>query len=217
MTHETPVIHAKKRERLGSRYSRRLRDQGALPAIVYGHGIDPVPIFMDAKEALTLFYKGMKVFELDVEGGKETVLLKDVQFDYLGTNVVHADFARVDLNERVSTSVPVHLIGEAPGLKTAGAIIMHPANELEIECTVANIPDYVEVDVSELDVGESIHAGEVQLPLDTMKLLSDPDAVVATITVQAEEKTAEEEEVEVAEGAEPEVIAEKKEEEPKED
>lgn len=211
MSHETPVIHAKKRERLGSRYSRRLRDQGELPAIVYGHGIDPVAISMDAKQALTYFYKGWKVFELDVEGGKETVLLKDVQFDYLGTNVVHADFARVDLDERVSTSATLHFIGDAKGLKEAGAIMMHPHTEIDVESTVANIPEYIEVDVSELGVGESIHASEVKLPLETMKLLSDPEAVVATITVQVEVKTGEEDELEAAEGGQPEVIAEKKE------
>lgn len=208
-THETPVIQATRRERLGSRYSRRLREQGSLPAIVYGHGIDPAPIALNAKEALEYFHRGWKVFELEVEGGKETVLLKDVQFDYLGSNIVHADFARVDLNERVETHVPIHLVGDAKGLKESGAIMMRPFDEIEIECTVANLPEYFEVDVSNLGVGESIHAREVTLPIESMKLLSDPEAVLATIMIQAEEKTAEE--AVIGEGAEPEVISEKKE------
>jgi large subunit ribosomal protein L25 len=215
--HDTPTLQAKKRERLGSRYSRRLRDQGALPAIVYGHGIDPLPIALDAKQALTFFHRGWKVYELDIDGGAETVLLTDVQFDYLGTNIVHADFARVDLNESVHTGVALKFVGEAKGLKTAGAIMLHPFDEIEVECTVANIPDFIEVDMSNLDVGESIHAREITLPSDSIKLLTDPETVVATIVVQAEEVVeAEATEVAAGEGAEPEVIGEKKVEEEEE-
>lgn len=213
MQEQATVLAATRRERLGSRYSKRLRDQGSLPAIVYGHGQDPVAIALNAKEALTHFHKGEKVFQLDVEGAGETVLLKDVQFDYLGTNVIHADFARVDLNERVETRVSVRLVGDAKGLKEAGAILMHPVDEVEIECLVANLPDVIEVDVTHLEVGDSIRVEDVGLPLETMKMLSDPDGVVATIVLQAEEKSDEEAEVEAGEGAEPELVTEKKEEE----
>jgi large subunit ribosomal protein L25 len=212
MQEQATVLAATRRERLGSRYSKRLRDRGSLPAIVYGHGQDPVAIALDAKEALTHFHRGEKVFQLDVEGAGETVLLKDVQFDYLGTNVIHADFARVDLNERVETNVSVRLVGDAKGLKEPGAILMHPVDEVEIECLVANLPDVIEVDVSDLAVGDSIRVEDITLPLESMKMLSDPDGVVATIVVQAEEKVEEEVEVEAGEGVEPELITEKKEE-----
>jgi large subunit ribosomal protein L25 len=108
-------------------------------------------------------------------------------------------------------------VGEAKGLKTAGAIMLHPFDEIEVECTVANIPDFIEVDMSNLDVGESIHAREITLPSDSIKLLTDPETVVATIVVQAEEVVeAEATEVAAGEGAEPEVIGEKKVEEEEE-
>src|SRR5436190_72020 len=115
MHEKSPVLTAKKRERLGSRYSARLREQGALPAIVYGHKEEPVPVTLDFREAASHIVKGEKVFRLQLDGAKdpETVLLKELQFDYLGTRIVHADFARVSLTDRVTVRVPVRLVGEA--------------------------------------------------------------------------------------------------------
>jgi large subunit ribosomal protein L25 len=211
MHENAPVLTAKKRERLGSRYAARLREQGHLPAIVYGHKEEPVPVAIDAHTALGLIHKGEKVFELQMDGTSETVLLKDVQFDYLGTRIVHCDFARVSLTERVTVTVPVRLIGEARGLKTAGAVLMHPTDELEIECIVTDIPDFVEVDISELDVDHAIHAGDVTLPGENMKLLTDKHAMLAQVVGQAAPaaETTEQAVVEPS-AAQPEVIREKK-------
>ena len=121
MSQKTPTLSAENRDRTGSRYSKRLRDKGRLPAVLYGHGRDPLSISLDMKEALSHFHKGEKVFKLDFPGAKsademQMVLLKDLGFDFLGTNIIHADLARVDLNERVRTKVPIHLMGEAIGL-----------------------------------------------------------------------------------------------------
>lgn len=221
MHEQAPLLQATRRDRLGSRYARRLRDQGQLPAVVYGHGQDPLPVALDARTALGHIKKGEKVFRIDYAGQNESadgsyVLLKDVQFDYLGNGIVHADFARVSLDERVATRVPLHLIGDAKGLKTAGAILIHPVTEIEIECQVMAIPDFIEVDISEVDVGHAITAGEVTLPDSNMKLLEDPHAIVAQVLVQVEQKEAEATTVEAA-PATPEVIGKKKEEEPKEE
>lgn len=215
MTTKTPTLSAKKREHLGSRFSKRVREQGGLPAILYGHGKEPQPITLDHKEALGHFKKGEKVFKLDFPGAKsademQIVLLKDLGFDYLGTNIIHADLARVDMNERVRTKVPIHLLGEAVGLKQAGAILMHPNNEIEIECTVMEIPDFIEIRVEELDVGHAISAGDVKLPKPTMKLITDTHAILAQILIQAEVVVAEAAAV-TAEGAAPEVLTAKKE------
>jgi len=215
MSNETPTLDAKKRERLGSRYSSRIRRAGGLPAIVYGHGRDPEPVYLDAKASLEHIARGEKVFTVVIEGGAtEMVLLKDLQYDYLGTSVVHADFARVDLDERVNTRAKVRLKGTPVGLKTAGAMLTHPVTELEIECTVTNLPDELEVDISHLEVGDSVHAREVPLPTTTMKLLTDPDAIVAQISFKAvEAETDEAGEVDAT--AEPEVISEKQDEDEK--
>ena len=159
--------------------------------------------------------KGEKVFRLQLDGSKDqTVLLKDVQFDHLGNNVVHCDFARVSLTDRVVVKVPIHLIGDAKGLKTAGAILMHPTNEIEVECVVTEIPDFIDVNIAELDVDHAISAADVKLPTASMKLKTDKHAVLAQIVIQQEivEPKAEEAAVEAGK-SEPEVLTAKKKEE----
>lgn len=212
MHEKAHVVNVKKRERLGTRYCERIRKAGGLPAIVYGHGEAPIPVYLaESKDAVRKIIGGEKVFRMNLEGGfsEQVVLLKDLQFDYLGSNIVHADFARVDLNELVKAKVPVHLIGEAKGLKTTGAIMMHPISEVEVECRVADLPDFVEVRIDELDVGHAITAGEIKLPTADMKMLTDPHALVAQIIIQLEIKVGEEAAAATG-GAEPEVITAKK-------
>jgi large subunit ribosomal protein L25 len=209
MHENAPVLSAKKRERLGSRYAARVREKGGLPAIVYGHGEEPLPVAVDAHIALGFITKGEKVFQLDLDGTPETVLLKDVQFDYLGSRIVHCDFARVSLTERVTVSVPVRLVGEARGLKTAGSLLMHPTAELDIECMVTDIPDFLEVDITELDLDHSITAANVKLPKESMKVKTDPHAILAHVVVQAAAPGTAEEAV-VGGSATPEVLREKK-------
>jgi large subunit ribosomal protein L25 len=215
MHEKSPILVAKKRDRVGSRYSARIREQGGLPAIVYGHKEEPVPVSLEAHDALTHITKGEKVFRLQMDGAKgepQTVLLKDLQFDYLGTRIVHADFARVSLTDRVTVKVPVHLVGEAKGLKTAGAILMHPTSDIEVECVVTEIPDHVEVRIDDLDVDHTITAGEIKLPGTSMKLKTDTHAILAQVIIQAETVTAEAATVEAGAAAQPEVLTAKKEE-----
>lgn len=211
MHENAPILTAKKRERIGSRYANRVRQQGGLPAIIYGHKEEPTPIALDARETINHILKGEKVFRIQMDGNGEaqTVLLKDVQYDYMGTKVVHCDLARVSLTDRVHVTVPVRLVGDAVGLKTAGAILLHPTGELEIECVVTEIPDHVEVSVTDLQVDQMITAGQVKLPSETMRLLTDGHAVVAQIVVQSGEATAEAATVEAG-AAQPEVLTAKK-------
>lgn len=210
MHEDAPTLTARQRERLGSRYAKRLRDRGALPAIVYGHGQEPLSIEFDAHEANKHFAKGERVFVLHLDGVRdEFVLLQDLQFDHLGTQIIHADFRRVDLAERVEVSVPLVFVGEAKGLKTAGALLNHPVTHLELECAVTNLPDVLEVDISGLDVHEHLTAGQIPLPKPTMKLRTPADTVVVGISIKSEsEATGEGSTVEGV--AAPVVITEKK-------
>jgi len=201
---DTTTLHAEKREKVGSRYSQRLRATGKLPAVIYGHKEEPVSVALDAKETITHIQKGEKLFALEMEGKTEHVLLKDLGYDYLGTNIIHADLARVDLNERVDTRAHIHLVGEPVGLKTAGAVLTNPTHEIELNCLVTNLPEEIEVDVSHLEAGDSVVASEVKLPLDTMKLLTDPDTVIARVVIVAEVETDEASEVDGA--AQPELV-----------
>ncbi|MCC6970749.1 MAG: 50S ribosomal protein L25 [Phycisphaerales bacterium] len=211
MRESTPVLSASKRERLGTRYSQRERDQGRLPIVVYSKGTEPLSLSVDARETKRHINKGEKIFRMDLAGvfDKQTVLLKDVQFDYLGTEIVHADFARVSLTDRIRARVPIHLVGEAPGLKQAGAILMHPTNEVVVECVVTDLPEYIEVSLGTLDVGHAITAGEVTLPGKGMKMITDKHAILAQVIIQQEIVVGE---ATAAEGgpAEPEVITAKK-------
>lgn len=215
MHEEAPVLNAKLRERVGSRYAKRIRESGGLPAVVYGHKEDPQPVVIEAREALKHISKGEKVFSMQVDGKQQYVLLKDLGYDYLGTNIIHADFARVDLNERVDTHAPLKFVGEPIGLKKAGAVMVHPVNELALNCLVTNLPDQIEVDVSKMDVGDVIHAGEIELPVKTMKLLTDPDTVVVQIIVIKDKEEDSAEAATVGTAAQPVVTTEKKKDESK--
>ena len=210
MSDTTTALSAQKRERTGSRYSQRVRKAGGLPAVLYGHKQEPVSITVDAHTAIGFISKGEKVFHMELEGAKQYVLLKDIGYDYLGTNIIHVDFTRVDMDERVDTRARLKFVGEAEGLKTTGAIMMHPITELQLNCTVTNMPSDIVVDVSDMQVGDAIHASDVTLPKDTMKLLTDPKAIIAQIVMKAvQEEEGEASEVDAA-GASPAVIAEKK-------
>lgn len=214
MHEKAPMLKASQRDKHGSRYCQRLRDKGELPAVVYGRGKDPVSISLNMREAVAHFTKGEKVFRLDLPGSKnidegQMVLLRDLQFDYLGNNIVHVDLARVSLTDRVRTKVPIHLIGEAKGLKEAGAILMHPVNEIEIECPVQDIPEFFEVRIDDLEVGHAISCADVKLGAG-MKLLTDKHSNVAQIVIQQELKL-DEAAAATPGAAEPEVLTAKKE------
>lgn len=187
MHDETPVLNATTRERVGSRYAKRLRAAGQLPAVVYGHKQEPTPVTLDAREAVRHISKGEKVFSLNIDGKQQYVLLKDLGYDYLGTNIVHADFARVDLNERVDTHAHLKFVGEPIGMKKAGAVLVHPVNEISLNCLVTNIPEHIEVDISGLDVGDMLQAGQIKLPISTMKLLTEPSTVVVQVIMLKED------------------------------
>ncbi|MBL8761079.1 MAG: 50S ribosomal protein L25 [Phycisphaerae bacterium] len=211
MRGSSPVLSASKRERLGTRYSQRERELGRLPIVVYAKGAEPLSLSVDARETKRHINKGEKIYRMDLPGvfDKQMVLLKDVQFDYLGTEIVHADFARVSATDRVRTRVPIHLVGEAPGLKQAGAILMHPTNEVVVECVVTELPEFIEVSLNTLDVGHAITAGEITLPGKGMKMITDKHSILAQVIIQQEIVVGE---ATAAEGgpAEPEVITAKK-------
>ena len=214
MKDRIPTLKVSSRTKLGTRYAKRDRAAGNLPAVIYGHKAEPVSVSLNFRDAVPHFAAGEKVFKLDFAGaakakdGDQMVLLKELQYDYLGDTVVHADFARVDMNERVKTKVHINLTGEAKGLKSAGAILMHPCSEIEIECRVADLPESINVDITELELDQSITADKVHLPVADMKLITDPHSIVAQIVEQKEEVVAEAAVV-GTEATAPEVIGEK--------
>ncbi len=212
MKHETPTLKAQRRDRLGTRYSKRLRNAGRLPCVIYGHKSDAVSVSVDAKETLTALKRGAHVVNVAVDDHQpETCLVKELQFGFLGDDVIHIDFARVDLNEEVEVKVHIRFVGHPEAAKKPGAVLTHPITDLEVICKVKDIPEEIKVDISKME--EIFEVKEIVLP-PGVRTNVDPEALVAQITFVAEEVIAAPEAGEVAAGAaEPEVITEKKPEE----
>ncbi len=208
MAHEIPKVTVETRDRLGTRYASRLRKTGRLPAVIYGHQKDPVHVAMNAKEITTLVHDNAHLLEVKLADAAEPCLIKDVQWDYLGKEIIHVDLTRVDLSETVEVEVGIELVGEAVGLKEEGAFMDNPVSQITIECRADSIPELVEVDVSQLAVDQAITVADLKLP-EGVKCTMDPDTIIAQVSIAEEEVVATEP---AAEGAEPEVIGKKPEE-----
>lgn len=199
------VIKAEIRTTLGTKDASRLRRKGKLPAIVYGHKKEPVAISFDVHSFIEDLHHGHRLFDTDMGGKTETLLVKEIQYDHLGKNVIHADMVRVNLEETVKVTVPIEMRGTSKGSHEGGIVDEH-LDHLEIECKVMEIPEVIPVSVKELGVGDAIHAGDVELPAGA-KLVTDPEALLLTCHLVAAAKTTEEVEEEMPAG--PEVITEK--------
>lgn len=207
MSKNTPTLKAAPRERLGSRYAKRLRTSGRLPAVLYGHGTAPMSITLDEKETVTSLKAGAHVVKLAMEGGStETCLVKDLQFGWLGDNVIHVDLARVDLDEVVTVKVRLQFVGTPESAKKPGAVLTHDVTELEIECKVRDIPEEIRVDLGGI-TADVYTVGEFKLA-DGLKAVTDPHAALSRVVTIAEE--AEGEAAAPTAGAEPEVLTAKK-------
>ena len=181
------------REGRGKGPARQLRRAGRIPGVVYGAKRDSLAISLDPKVLDTLIrtsHAGVNTL-IDLEGPSEvsglTVLVKELQREPVRGVLLHADLYEVDANVRVRVSVPVHLSGTAPGV-TMGGLIDHALREIEIECLANAIPDEVVVDVSGLDIGDSIHVGELALPGDVELHTPAELSVVSVVAPKVEEE-----------------------------
>ncbi len=181
-------LKAQPRTELGSLATRKIRRQGFLPGVIYGHKKDTVSVSVPADDFIGMLKHGAHLFELKMPSQSETVLVKEVQYDHLGTNPIHVDFTRVDLNERVPVSVPLVLRGTPAGA-SAGGVLQQILMDIEIECLVTDIPEQIRANVAKLELNQSLHANEIQLP-EGAKLLTNPEAVVAVVSLIAEEEAA---------------------------
>lgn len=206
---QTAQVTAKQRSELGSRANKRLRDAGFIPGVIYGHKEAVVPVTLPKKETVTYLNRGAHLFDLAVDGRSEKVLVKEVQYDHLGIEVIHVDFARVSLDEKVEVTVPLELKGTPKG-ESEGGVLQQIVNELHVECLVTDIPDVIRFNVSELGLNSVLHIKELQLPKG-VRVLQDEDLIVATVREIAE--TTEEAAAPAEGAAEPEVIGKKEEDE----
>jgi large subunit ribosomal protein L25 len=195
------------RENTGSKAAAKERKQGRIPAVVYGHKKEPEAISLDEHNLVVGIHHGHRLMDIKIGKKIQKVLVKDLQYDHLGRNIIHADLVRVDITETIKVTVPIELKGTAKGTQEGGVITEH-TDHLEIECQAANIPESIVVTVTDMDVGDTMHAKDVELP-EGAKLSSSPDILLVTCSLVAAAKAAEEIEEEVP--AAPEVITEAKE------
>jgi large subunit ribosomal protein L25 len=203
------VLKADVREQTGSKAAARLRKNGRIPAIVYGHKKEPVAVSLDAHEFTEGLHHGHRVMDINIDGKKEKTLVKDLAYDHLGKNVLHADLMRIDVKEVLRVSVPIELKGSAAGAQEGGIIEEH-TDHVEVECRATDIPESIVVSVKEMQIGDAIHAEDIEMP-NGVKLASPPELLLVTCHIVAAAKTTEEVEEEAP--AAPEVIGEKEAEE----
>jgi len=198
------ALAAEVRSGTGKGVARRLRAQGRIPAVLYGRAKQARPITVSARDLQLLFQKSSAgintLIDLQLEGGEDVVIVKELQREPVGGSYVHADFYTVDLTQKIAVSVPLHFVGKAPGVE-AGGILDHPLRDIELRCLPRAIPESIEVDVSGLEIGQSVHVREIQLP-EEVEVISDPELAVASVVApKAEEEPVVEEAIEDEEAA----------------
>lgn len=200
-------LAAQVREKTGKGVARKLRQSGLVPAVLYGKDKDPQTLIVDPQE-VRAYLAGNVIFDLEIEGlGKETAMIKEVQRDVISGDIKHIDFLHISMDEKVTVTVPIVLVGDAAGVQEGG-VIQQLLWELEVECLPLEIPENIEIDISNLGIGESLSVSEVSAPGGTDILTSGEEVIVTIVqpTATVEETDAEEE------VTEPEVIGEETEE-----
>jgi large subunit ribosomal protein L25 len=215
---ENLVLEAERRDLIGKKV-KVLRRQGLLPAILYGRGIEPIPIQMDELEAERTLSKasGSTLIDLAIDGETHKVIVRDAQFDSIYLNLLHVDFLKVAMDVAIRTTVPLELVGEAPAVDEYGGILVTSLTEMDIEALPADLPDRISVSVDGLaEIDDAVFVGDLDIG-EGITVLTDPEEVIAHVVYQEfeEEEEEEEEEVLVDLQAEPELVERgKREEEP---
>jgi len=179
------TLSAETRERAGKGASRAMRREGRVPAVIYGGKEDPEPIHVNERELMKLLHTGHfmnSLIEVDLGGAKTRTLPKDVQFHPVSDRPLHVDFMRIGKDATITLDIPVHFVNqeESPGLKRGGVlnVVRH---ELELTCPADNIPGEIVIELDGLEVGDSIHISQVQLPDGVISAIDDRDFTIATV------------------------------------
>ncbi len=200
-------LNLETRKGTGKGISRRLRREGRLPGIFYFRGAENIPFSVNKKELSTLLGSESGLLNVVFDGkDQKKCIVREIQFDPLTNAPIHIDFLGITLTEKITVSVPIQLVGVPNGVKNEGGILQHHAREIEVECLPTDIPERIEIDVTELNIGDSIHSSSISL--DKVKILADDDMVIANVGAPRviEEEVPEAIGEEEAEAVEPEVV-----------
>lgn len=209
-------IEADRRDGIGKGPARTLRRDGRVPGILYGHGEESVAVSVDALELGRLVHSisvENTIVDLDLDGEEYKVLIRELQRHPFRDDLLHVDFFHVAMDEKIYVEIPIVIVGVPTGVKNKGGVLDHQLRELEVYCLPGNIPEKIELDVTALDIGDSIHVGELDLP--DVEIETDHDrsvvAVLAPTIIEEPEEEPEEEEL-----LEPELIGREEDEEDEE-
>lgn len=208
-------IKAEKRDVFGKNVSRRLRREGMIPAILYGGDASNVPLTLRKEEIFMILKSDTgenTVFQVSFDSEIRDVMIKELQKDPVTDEILHADFVHIAMDKVIRVSVPVMIVGEAVGVKAEGGFVDFITREIEVECLPKDIPEHIEIDISELHLRQSLKAEDSALP-EGVKLITSSDTLLVMIEVPVKEEEIEvEEEVEevIGEEEEPEVIGKEK-------
>jgi len=205
-------LTVEKRDGTGKGENRRLRRDGDIPAVIYGPDTAPIPVKVNYRNLYRLMHDVPMntIINLDISGDDQParkVLIRELQKDPVTGSLLHLDFHHIPMDKPITLTVPIITVGIPVGVKTFGGIVQHTRRDIDISCLPTNIPDKVEIDISELNVGESIHVSDIQL--ENVTILTKSSRTLVTVvaptvikSTAAEEAAAEGEEAEGEEGAE---------------
>jgi large subunit ribosomal protein L25 len=219
---EQIIVDGKPREDRGKNAARRARQKGEVPAVLYGGQGGPLALTVNSKQFSALLRGGSgqnTVFQVRMPAGDQPAMVKDWQVDPVKGALLHVDMVRVAMDVRIKVRVPVHTFGEAQGVKLQGGVFEMVTREVEIECLPSEIPGEFRVDITEFMIGRQLRAGDLPLDAEKMKLVTDPQRIIAHVVALRveEEKPAEAVAAEAAAPVEPEVIKKGKKEEEEEE
>jgi large subunit ribosomal protein L25 len=179
-------LTAERRDGAGKGVARKIRAQGRVPAVVYGHGIDPLPVSIDARDLYHILHTdaGMNVLvDLRVDGENFLAMPREVQRDHIKGRFIHVDFLRIARDEKITVEVPIHLVGESRGVKEGGVVEHHLWN-LELECFPQDVPPSIEADISRLGINESLKVTDLRTPDNVTVLTSLDETIVSVVPPQ---------------------------------
>jgi large subunit ribosomal protein L25 len=209
---ESLMLETQPRTSQGTRAARKLRKEGRIPAVIYGHKEATLVVTLSSDDLEKAIRLGTRVVDLKAGGKLEKALIREVQWDHLGKDVLHVDFTRVSADERIRVNVPIELRGIAIGVSGGTGVLDQPIHSLTIECLAISIPETISVAVNDLQLGMALHVRDLVLP-QGVTAINDPDAIVVHVTAKQVEPEPTAVAAPTEGGAEPEIIGRKAEEE----
>ena len=187
------TVESQIRQELGKNANRRLRAAGRVPGVVYGRNVEPVAVSVDPKDLDRILLSDTghnTIFTLKYQDQESDVLIRAHQRDPVGDNLLHADFMAVSMDRSMVFDVPVETVGTAAGVKMYGGILDLVVREIHLECLPGDLPDHIRIDVTDLQIGDSVRVEQLDVDADKVTILSDPDLTILTIAAPSVEADA---------------------------